>query len=63
MREWLKEIRESLSMSQGEAARKIGISQQYYSFIEAGERGKNLPVPMAKKIAAALGFDWQKFYE
>jgi len=63
MCEWLKHIRESLSMSQEEIARKIGISQQYYSFIEAGKRGKKLPVPMAKRIAEALGFDWKKFYE
>ena len=61
MRPWLKEYRELKGWTQEKAAAECGISRQYYSFIEAGER--NVRVPTAKKIAAALGFDWQKFYE
>ncbi len=49
-------------MSQERVASICGISRQYYSFIESGERGAKLPVPTAKKIAEALGFDWVKFY-
>ena len=40
-----------------------GISQSYYAGIETGIRGKPLSVPVAKKIAAVLGFDWTQFYE
>ena len=61
MRKWLKEIRKSLGMSQYEAAKASGISQSYFGAVELGTR--NVPVPTAKKIAAALGFDWTKFYE
>lgn len=60
---WLKRLREAKSMSQIQVAEAAKISQQYYSFIESGERGVKLPVPTAQKIAAALGFDWQRFYE
>lgn len=63
MNMWLKKLRENKSMSQMQAAEAAEISQQYYSFIENGERGAKLPVSTAKKIAAALGFDWQRFYE
>ena len=30
--------------------------------IELGIRGKPLAVPIAKRITAALGFDWTMFY-
>jgi len=61
MRKWLKELRERAKMSQVELAAAAGISQQQYSFIETGKRG--VTVNVAKKIAAALGFDWQRFYD
>lgn len=39
----------------------VGISRAGYANIE---NGKRLPsVPVAKKIAAVLGFDWTRFYE
>lgn len=59
----LKNKRKLCDKSQIEVAKEAGISQQYYSFIESGERGKKLPVPTAKRIASALGFDWKEFYE
>jgi transcriptional regulator with XRE-family HTH domain len=58
----LRKIRIQREKSQEEIAASAGISQQYYSFIESGARGKKLPVITAKKIANALGFDWQDFY-
>ncbi len=59
--EFLKELRQQLGLSQAETAAKCGVSRQYYGLIEDGKR--KVPVWTAKKIAAALGFDWQKFYE
>lgn len=59
----LKSKRKSCDKSQNDVAKEAGISQQYYSFIESGARGKKLPVPTAKRIASALGFDWEEFYE
>ena len=63
MRKWLVEIRSSGKKSQQEVADAAGISQSYYAGIELGIRGKPLAVPVAKKIAAALGFDWTRFYD
>ena len=62
-RNWLKEIREKKGLSIEEVAASSGMSRTMYFYIESGERGAKLPVPTAKKIAAALGFDWQRFYE
>ena len=61
MRQWLIELRTSKKMSQENIAVACGISRQYYSFIENGSR--NASVKVAKKIADALGFDWQRFFD
>lgn len=61
MREWLAVKRKENGLTQTQLANVIGISQQGYGAIESGIRG--VKVPTAKKIAAALGFDWQRFYE
>lgn len=63
MRKWLAEIRAASGKSQQTVANESGISQSYYAGIELGIRGKPLAVPVAKKIAAVLGFDWIRFYE
>ncbi len=63
MRTWLVDIRKTAGKSQYEAAAECGISQSYYAAIETGVRGNPLNVKIAKRIAAALGFDWKKFYE
>lgn len=60
-RGWLKEQRKSVNKTQQDVAGECGISRQLYSFIENGDRGAT--VPTAKKIADALGFDWQRFYD
>ena len=57
--EWLKEIRGD--KSQQAVADEIGIAQSTYASIEVGSRKPS--VPMAKRIAAALGFDWTRFYK
>lgn len=61
MREWLINLRKSRNMTQAQLAEKAGIAQNYICAIETGKR--KVPVWTAKKIAAALGFDWQRFYE
>ena len=62
MRDWLKEIRQHKEMTQEGVAAAAGMSRQYYNMIENGQRGEPLPVDTAKKIAAILGFEWQRFY-
>lgn len=61
MRTWLIELRKKKELTQDQVATVCGISRQYYSFIESGDR--NVPVHTAKKIANTLGFEWQKFFE
>ena len=59
MRTWLIAIRGN--RTQKEIAQICGISQNFYSWIETGERTPSVSV--AKEIARALDFDWAKFYE
>lgn len=63
MRTWLVDVRKAAKKTQQDIAGAAGISQPYYAGIELGIRGKPLSVPVAKKIAAVLGFDWTRFYE
>lgn len=61
MRTWLKEIREKSGRPQEDIAQECGLTRQA---ISAYETGKAVPsISAAKKIAAALNFDWQRFYE
>ena len=63
LRTWLIDYRKAANKSQYEVAKAAGISQSYYAGIETGTRGKPLAVPIAKKIALVLGFDWRRFYD
>ena len=56
---WLAKIRGE--RSQQEVANEIGIAQSTYASIETGARKPS--VPMAKRIAKAMGFDWVLFFE
>ena len=49
MREWL--IKLHGSSTQGDIAKKLGISQQYYSYIENGERQRKMDIQICEKIA------------
>lgn len=59
MRYWLIKLRNGATQS--EVAKASGISQNYYSMIENGERKPSVSV--AKRIGATLGFDWTLFFE
>ena len=48
MREWLINLRGNIPQS--EIAEKIGITQQYYSYIENGERQKKMDISVADII-------------
>lgn len=56
----LRERRKAASMTQQELSRRSGISQQAISAIEGSWRTPS--VSTAKRIAAALGFDWTEFF-
>ena len=61
MREWLISFRKNKGMTQAQLAEAVGVVPSYICVIETGKR--KVPVWTAKKIAAVLGFDWQRFYE
>ncbi len=50
MREWLKKLRTEKCLTQGETAKLLLISQQYYSAIEKGQRQIDLSLLMANRI-------------
>lgn len=60
-RKWLKDLRIKQELRQIDIATAVGISPQQYSYIENGDRNPSAPV--AKRIAAYLGFPWTLFYE
>lgn len=50
-REWLKELRKKHKYSQQFMAEQLGISRQYYCFVELGIRKDTLDMKMASKLA------------
>lgn len=55
MRSWLSEARTKSGMTQAEVAKKIGISESYYAFIESGQRQKKMEITLAAKLSAIFG--------
>ena len=51
MRLWLKQLRSKTKLSQREIATELGISQNYYSNIENGERQRQLSLSLVIKLA------------
>jgi len=61
MRRWLIERRKSRELTQTCIAGRAGISRSYYTQIERRQRSPSIPV--AKKLAEILEFDWTCFYD
>lgn len=59
---WLIEARQALGLTQGQTARKAGLSPNHYCNIENGNRGARIPSDKAHRIAQVLGIDWTLFY-
>ena len=51
MREYLKKLRLKKKMTKQAVADFLGISQNYYTYIENGERQKSLDLAYASKLA------------
>lgn len=51
MRTWLRSRREELGISAKQAAKKLDISESYYSLIERGERQKTLDFSLVVKLS------------
>ena len=59
-RQWLIDIRKKRQLEQSEVAKLVGVTQQFYSYIESGSRRPSPEV--AQEIARILNFDWTLFY-
>jgi putative transcriptional regulator len=57
---WLKRVRLEKRLSQKQVADAIGVTQAYYSMIEAGTRTPS--VQIAKRIGCIFEFSWTKFF-
>ncbi len=51
MRTYLKNFREQNKLSQQNVALKIGLSQQYYNYIEKGVRQKDMSLSVMERLA------------
>ncbi len=55
MRDWLKGLRERDRLSQTAVAKQLGITQNYYSMIENGERQKDIDFSIVMKLSELFG--------
>lgn len=51
MRGWLLTARREKGMTQLEVAKKLGISEAYYAYIERGERQQNMDITLAANLS------------
>jgi transcriptional regulator with XRE-family HTH domain len=63
MRDWLLKARKEKNLTQLQVSEMLGISESYYSFIEAGTRQKKLELPMASKLSEILGISIRQIVE
>ena len=54
MRDWLLEMRKKKGMTQLELAKKLDISEAYYSYIESGDRQKKMDLALAAKLSVVF---------
>lgn len=55
MRGWLEKERAKAGLTQAELAKKLDLTESYYSRIESGERQKKMDVTLVAKLSAVLG--------
>lgn len=57
MRDFLRDLRKERKLSQDDIAKRMGLTQSFYSMIETGERVELMTIEMAIKLANVLGID------
>lgn len=60
MRGWLKELRQSKNFSQAHMAELLGISRQYYNFIENGKKLPDLTFSIVVQLSEIFGISLEK---
>ena len=54
-RTWLKEMRQKANMTQLDMAKKLDITESYYSLVESGKRQTPMDMLFASKIGLIFG--------
>ena len=54
MREWMKEKRTELGLTQQNVADRIGVTKQYYQLIESGKRQKDLCSSLVMNLSSCF---------
>lgn len=54
-RTYLKQFREDNDIKSGEMAKRLGLSESYYSLIENGQRQKPMDITLVSRISAVTG--------
>ena len=57
MRDWLKEERTKQRLTQKQVADAIGVTESFYSLIEADKRQKKMDIDLAVRLANVLGME------
>ena len=54
MRDWLKEKRAEKGMTMAEMAKRLDLSESYYSKIESGDRQRKMDIRLVSKLCKIL---------
>ena len=57
MRDYLKKLRDEHGLTAAETAKKLDISESYYSLIENGKRQEKMDLVFAAKISAIFSIE------
>lgn len=63
MRDWLADVRKAKDMTQLDVAKKLGISEAYYSYIENGDRQKKMELALAAKLSVIFEIPIEEIIE
>ena len=54
LRDWIKQKRGELGLTQLQVAKAMGVTESYYSYVERGARQMPMDISMAAKLADAF---------
>lgn len=63
MRDWLVDYRTKAGLTQAQMAKKLNISEAYYSYIEKGERQKKMDLSLVFKLSDIFCITAQQIVE
>lgn len=63
MRDWLRTKRTEKGFTMKEMAKELDISEGYYSYIENGERQKNMDITLVAKLSNIFSIQIQQIVE